>query len=116
MVPPEFSADSFVEEGGLDGDAADWGLPSRRFTLELRIHSAHEDMISDLQAFPLSPDQKISKEKATGNHLLTVPRMHGTHQLIEWILGRVEHVEVLAPTSLRNYIVERLHSTLALYA
>ena len=42
--------------------------------------------------------------------------MHGTHQLAEWILGRVEHVEVLAPSSLRNYIVERLESTLALYA
>ena len=115
LVPADFNADAFVAEGGLDGDAADWGLPSRRFTLELRIHSAEGNLLPDLEAFPLSPDQAIKREKGKDSYLLTAPRMHGTHQLIEWILGRVEHVEVLAPSSLRKYIVERLETTLALY-
>ena len=116
LVPAEFNADAFVEGGGLDSDAADWGLPSRRFTLELRIHSATGNLLADLEAFPLSPDQQIRPEKGKDTHLLTAPLIHGTHQLIEWILGRVENVEVLAPNSLRNHIVERLESTLALYA
>jgi predicted DNA-binding transcriptional regulator YafY len=115
LVPAGFNADAFVEEGGLDGDAADWGLPSRRFTLELRIHLNETNLLTDLEAFPLSPEQTLVKEKGTSNHLLTAPRMHGTHQLIEWILGRVEDIEVLAPSSLRTYIKQRLEATLARY-
>jgi predicted DNA-binding transcriptional regulator YafY len=115
LVPAGFSADAFVADGGLEDEAADWGLPSRRFTLELRLFSGDDNLLADLEAFPLSPDQQIEKERGTGHYRLTAPRMRGTHQLVEWILGRVERVEVLAPSSLRSYIVERLEATLARY-
>ena len=63
----------------------------------------------------LEPFTNVYDEQGTDNYLLSAPRMRGTHQLIEWILGRVERVEVLAPSSLRGYIVERLEATLAQY-
>ena len=48
-------------------------------------------------------------------HLLVARRMRGTHQLIEWIMGRLDRVEVVAPTALRNYIMERLDAMQARY-
>jgi len=63
----------------------------------------------------LSKDQSIEKEKGTNNYLLTAKRVRGTHQLIEWILGREERVEVVAPLTLRSYIVDRLDAMRSRY-
>ncbi len=109
LVPDAFSADSYIEKGGLDGDADDWGLGARGFKLVLRIFEGDcDNLLSDLEEFPLSQDQEISREEGTGDYLLEARRIRGTHQLIEWIMGRVERIEVVAPTALRNYIMERL--------
>ena len=116
LVPADFNADDFVAVGGLDGEAADWGLPSRRFTLELRLFDAEDDnLLADLEEFPLSAEQQLVKEQGSNNYLLTAPRLRGTHQLIEWLMGRLERVEVLAPASLRDYVVERLDAMRARY-
>jgi predicted DNA-binding transcriptional regulator YafY len=34
--------------------------------------------------------------------------MRATHELIEWIMGRLDRVEVLAPDALRKHIVSKL--------
>ena len=65
-------------------------------------------MLSDLEEFPLSEQQEILREAGTDHYLLAARRIRGTHQLIEWIMGRVERIEVVAPVSLRDYIMERL--------
>jgi len=109
LVPDDFDADTFIEHGGLDGDADDWGSGDRGFKLVLRIFDGDcDNLLSDLTEFPLSKDQEILREEGTGHYLLSARRMRGTHQLIEWIMGRVERIEVVAPTALRNYIMERL--------
>lgn len=109
LVPDDFNADSFIEDGGLDGDADDWGQGSRSFKLTLRIFDGDcDNLLSDLTAFPLSKKQEIVREEGTDHYLLKARRIRGTHQLIEWIMGRVERIEVVAPTTLRNHIMERL--------
>jgi hypothetical protein len=116
LVPDAFDADSFIVKGGLDGDADDWGLGARGFKLVLRIFGGDGDnLLSDLDEFPLSRNQTIRPEEGTGNYLLEAPRIRGTHQLIEWIMGRVERIEVVAPVALRNYIMERLDAMQARY-
>ena len=116
LVPDDFSAEKYIQEIGLDGDADDWGSSGRGFKLVLRVFDAAADnLLADLETFPLSKDQSIEKEKGTNNYLLTARRVRGTHQLIEWILGREERVEVLAPTTLRSYIVDRLDAIRARY-
>ena len=50
-----------------------------------------------------------------GESLLTARRIRGTHQLIEWIMGRLDRVEVIAPVSLRDYIVEHIDAMQARY-
>lgn len=116
LVPDGFNADTFIEHGGLDGDADDWGQGDRGFKLVLRVFDGDADnLLSDLREFPLSEYQDIEREERTGQHLLTARRMRGTHQLIEWIMGRVERIEVVSPTSLRNYISERIDAMQARY-
>jgi predicted DNA-binding transcriptional regulator YafY len=116
LVPSDFSADQFIQETGLDGDVDDWGGSGRGFKLVLRIFDADQDnLLADLETFPLSKDQTIEKEKGTNNCLLMAKRVRGTHQLIEWILGRVERIEVVAPVNLRQYIVDRLDAMRAVY-
>jgi predicted DNA-binding transcriptional regulator YafY len=109
LVPDDFNADTFIEHGGLDGDADDWGLGDRGFKLVLRVFDGDcDNLLSDLEEFPLSKDQEIIREEGTGHYLLSARRMRGTHQLIEWVMGRVERIEVVAPVALRHYIMERI--------
>jgi len=116
LVPDDFNADTFIDQVGLDRDADDWGGSERGFKLVLRIHDGDSDnLLNDLQEFPLSKDQTIEKEMGSNHYLLTAKRVRGTHQLIEWILGRVDRIEVVAPVNLRQYIVERLDAMRAIY-
>jgi hypothetical protein len=116
LVPQDFSAEKYIQEIGLDRNADEWGGSGRGFKLVLRIFDADEDnLLADLEAFPLSKDQSIEKEKGTKNYLLTARKVRGTHQLIEWILGRVERVEVVSPATLRNHMVDRLDATRSRY-
>ena len=59
---------------------------------------------------------KIEKEQGADNYRLKAPRLRGTHQLIEWLMGRLDRVEVLAPSSLRQYVVEQLDAMRARYS
>jgi predicted DNA-binding transcriptional regulator YafY len=109
LVPDDFDTDHFIERVGLDVDALDWKLPERGFKLILRVFDADSDnLLQDLHEFPLSKQQEIMQEEGTGNHILMARRMRATHQLIEWIMGRLDRIEVLAPVVLREHIVRQL--------
>ena len=116
LVPDDFDADTFIERTGLDSDAGDWGLPSRSFKLTLRIFDGDcDNLLSDLGEFPLSKDQEIIREAGTNNYLVSARRIRGTHQFIEWIMGRLDRIEVIAPVSLRDFIIERIDAMQARY-
>ena len=84
----------------------------RGFTLKLRVFDGEKDnLLQDLTEFPLSISQTIGKEKGTSNHILTASGMRASHQLTEWIVGRLHRVEVLAPVKLRAYIADQLSAT-----
>jgi len=117
-VPDDFRADRYLQHSGMD---VELGLPDtppgRRFTLKLRIHDgARDNLLRDLEEFPLSPKQTIDPEPGTPNHLLTAPGLRASHQLMEWIAGRLDRVEVLAPKRLRNEIASRIAAMHRLYA
>ena len=116
LVPDDFNADEFIEQVGLDADALDWEPPARGFKLMLRIFDGNRDnLLADLEQFPLSKQQEVMYEEETGQHLLMARRMRATHQLIEWIMGRLDRVEVLAPDALRQHIVSQLSAMQARY-
>jgi predicted DNA-binding transcriptional regulator YafY len=115
LVPDDFDAGRFIDRVGLDVDIFDWAVPERGFKLILRIFDGDSDnLLADLREFPLSSKQEIMEEDA-GSHLLMARRMRATHQLIEWIMGRLDRIEVVAPTTLREHIVEQLAAMQARY-
>lgn len=117
-VPAEFDAEKYIARGGLEVEShEEAGLPARGFTLKLRIYDGDNDNLrQDLEEFPLSKGQTITKEKGAGQHLLTAPGVRASHQLTEWILGRLDRVEVIAPRKLRRYITDQVAAIQARYA
>ena len=116
-VPDDFDADKFIQQVGLDVESHDEsGLPASGFKLKLRVIDAKSDnLFRDLKEFPLSRNQELTKEKGTDNYILSAKGMRATHQLTEWIVGRLDRVEVLSPLSLRTYIAERIAAVHRLY-
>ena len=116
LVPDDFDAGQYIDRVGLDTDIFDWAQPDRGFKLILRIFDAGSDnLLADLQEFPLSKKQEIMLEEGTDNHILMARGMRATHQLIEWIMGRLDRVEVVAPKALRDHVVYKLSSMQARY-
>jgi hypothetical protein len=117
-VPEDFDADKYIAKGGLEAVSHhEAGLPARGFTLKLRILDGESDnLLQDIEEFPLSLSQVIEKEKGTKNHILAAKGMRASHQLTEWIVGRLDRVEVLAPTRLRHYFAGRIASLNELYS
>jgi len=117
-VPNDFDAARYIAGGGLEAEShEEAGLPARGFTLKLRIYAgASDNLLQDLEEFPLSRKQTIEKERRTRNHILTAPGIRASHQLTEWILGRLDRIEVLAPDKLRSYIVDRIDAMRKRYA
>ncbi len=117
-VPKDFDADNYIARGGLETEShQDAGLPKRGFTLRLRLYNGKKDnLLQDIEEFPLSKSQTIEVEKGTSNQILTASGMRATHQLTEWIVGRLDRVEVLAPVNLRQYIADKIAATHQRYA
>ncbi len=116
-VPDGFDVTRFVASGGIDVETSAEGLPTRAFTLKLRVIDREIDnLLQDLKEFPLSLKQEIRKERGTSNHILTAPGMRASHQLIEWIVGRLDRVEVVEPKSLREHVAERIASVHSIYS
>jgi predicted DNA-binding transcriptional regulator YafY len=115
-VPENFDAAHFVAAGGMDVATGEESLPKRAFTLKLRVMDGTRDnLLQDLEEYPLSREQTIHKERGTDSHVLTAAGMRASHQLIEWIVGRLDRVEVLEPKSLRNHVGERIAAIHTLY-
>jgi hypothetical protein len=130
-VPADFSATEYVKAGQIDVDLYRQPAqnPEPNFTLLLRIYKGTNDksdndkkkknkdnLLLDLEEFPLSKEQTIAKEPGTENYLLTAPDMRATHQLVEWIVGRMARVEVVAPDKLRSHVVKQINAMQKRYA
>ncbi|MFC1560317.1 helix-turn-helix transcriptional regulator [Pseudomonadota bacterium] len=118
-APADYSATDYVKSGKVDVPL--WpsdNKPERKFTLELVVYALkkNDNLLQDLEEFPLSRKQTISKEPGTDNYLLTARDMRATHQLVEWIVGRIDRVEVKAPEKLRSYVVDKINAMQQRYA
>jgi len=117
-VPNDFSCDAFIEKEGMDVAVYDNGKPwDRAFSLKLRVFAgASDNLLQDLREFPLSRKQRIVPEEGSDNHILTAPGMRASHQLTEWVVGRLDRVEVIAPTRFRDHIASRLSAAAGIYS
>ena len=116
QVPHDFDINVYVEKGRLDMRAFDCSSEeSRSFTLKLRIHGQADNLIRDLKEHPLSEHQQILPDTENDAHILTASGMRATHSLVEWVMGRMERVEVILPLRLRKHVMEKVDAMHSLY-
>ena len=88
----------------------------RSFTLKLLIRSdINDNLVRDLREFPLSEEQEIEERLGKGDCLLTARGMLPTHTLIDWIMGRLDRVEVLEPPAIREYVSDKVRAMYKMY-
>ncbi|MBF38669.1 helix-turn-helix transcriptional regulator [Idiomarina sp. UBA4520] len=102
-IPEGFTLKGYLEKGALqfsDGNT---------FTLKARIN---DNLAMHLTETPLSDDQQITADGET--NILTATVID-SWQLHWWVKSMGAQIEVLAPESFRDSIVEELKETLAAY-
>lgn len=102
--PPDFDLDTYIRQGGANFGAGE------EITLQLRVDAR---LAAYLAEAPLAEGMRMSPD---GDHVRVEATLPDTWQLRWWILSQAEQAEVLAPAFLREYIQERLQSTLRRYA
>src|SRR5690554_221943 len=130
-VPDDFEVMPWLQRGGMDilalpssdsassADSKSDDSNNDNVDVLLRIYSAKpkqiDNLIRDLQESRLADDQVGPQLDDEGHWQMCLPQTRVTFQLIEWILGRGDRVEVLQPQALREHIQAHLKTTLQRY-
>ncbi|NEX23388.1 WYL domain-containing protein [Thiorhodococcus mannitoliphagus] len=96
--PPGFDFDAYLASGTFDYVTAD-GAPQR---VELRMSEA---AAAHLEETPLSADQCITAEPQSPGWLRVSATLRETEQLVWWLRGFADQVEILAPPALRARLI-----------
>jgi len=108
-VPKTFKTKTFIDDGGMEVEVPELKeMAKRGFTLELLMYDGNDNLRRDLEEYPVSRKQTVKDVPGTKNFKVTARHMRASRQLVEWILGRADRVEVLAPAELRHYIADRI--------
>ena len=82
--------------------------------LEIRVRGYLATLLS---ACPLTDEQELADEPEDAGFTLRVKaRLPSTGQLLRWLLGAGDNVEVVAPETLRRIVAAQAAKTAALYA
>lgn len=119
QVPEYFNVTDYVNQGFVDVPAYNEAPPesdNNSFSLILKIWGDEDDnFIRDLDEYRLSAKQQLTLVPDKGYYLLEAPDMRATQALVEWVLGRMERVEVVEPSHFRNYIRQKTEQILQRY-
>ena len=103
-----FDLDRAIAQGRIDFGQG------RLIDLELRVRGY---LATLLEVCPLSDDQCLADEPDDSGFLLRVKaRIPSTGQLLRWLLGAGDNLEVMAPAELRRVVAVQSAKTAALYA
>ncbi len=103
-----FDLDQAIAQGRIDFGQG------RLIDLELRVRGY---LATLLEVCPLSDDQCLEDEPDDSGFLLRVKaRLPSTGQLLRWLLGAGDNLEVMAPAELRRVVAVQSAKTAALYA
>ncbi len=104
---PGFDLDQAIAQGRIDFGQG------KLIDLELRVRGY---LATLLEACPLSDNQRLEDEPDDSGFLLRVTaRLPSTGQLLRWLLGAGDNLEVLAPAELRRVVAAQSAKTAALY-
>lgn len=104
---PAFDLEHAIEDGYADFGQGDW------IELELRVRGYLARVLPDC---PLSPDQQCTAEPEGADFKIRVrASVPSTGQLLRWLLGAGDNVEVVAPSELRRILASQAAKMARLY-
>jgi predicted DNA-binding transcriptional regulator YafY len=109
---PARRLDGFDLDESIALGKADFGQ-GRRIDLELRVRGYLATLLS---VCPLSDEQQLQDEPEGSPYLLRVKAcLPSTGQLLRWLLGAGDNLEVLAPVELRQVLAVQAEKMAAIY-
>jgi proteasome accessory factor B len=106
------TAEGFDLDAAIADGRADFGA-GETITLELRVRGYLAEV---LRVCPLEPNQKIEDEPPDSEFELRVSaQVPSTGQLLRWLLGAGNNLEVMAPPDLRRVVAAQTRKAAALY-
>ena len=110
---PARAAAGFDLDRAIAQGRADFGQ-GEMIDLEIRVRGYLATLLS---ACPLTDEQTLEDEPEDSGFTLRVKaRLPSTGQLLRWLLGAGDNVQVVAPETLRNVVAGQAAKTAALYA
>lgn len=110
---PARAATGFDLDRAIAQGRADFGQ-GEMIDLEIRVRGYLATLLS---ACPLTDEQELADEPEDAGFTLRVKaRLPSTGQLLRWLLGVGDNVEVVAPETLRRVVAAQAAKTAALYA
>ena len=104
---PAFDLEHAIEDGHADFGQGDW------IELELRVRGYLARVLPDC---PLAPDQQCTAEPEGADFKIRVrASVPSTGQLLRWLLGAGDNVEVVAPPELRRILASQAAKMAKLY-
>jgi len=105
---PSFNLDDWIADGKVDFGQG------KCIKLELRVRGYLTEV---LQACPLEPKQELEDEPDGADFAIRVrATLPATGQLLRWLLGAGNNLEVVAPEELRSVVAAQAAKMAALYA
>lgn len=106
------TAEGFDLDAAIADGRADFGA-GETIALELRVRGYLAEV---LRVCPLEPNQMIEDEPPDSNFELKVnAQVPSTGQLLRWLLGAGDNLEVMAPPDLRRVVAAQTRKAAALY-
>ena len=104
----DFDLDVAMAEGALDFGQGDW------IDLELRVRGYLTDLLT---VCPLEPGQRWEDEPDGAAFAIRVwATLPSTGQLLRWLLGAGDNVEVVAPADLRQTVAMQAAKVAGIYS
>ena len=117
----DFDINKYIQDHMMDRIHPDIAKRMSTITADVRLQlhpegdgSNFEFMRKDLEEYRLS-NQQVGPKKIDDQWFIDLPNQRLSLQLIEYLAGRWESVEVLEPAILRDLIKTKLNKTLARY-
>jgi len=104
-IPPDFDANEYL--------GSSWGIVVEEEVKTIRLRIEDPEIMRIMGETVWHPSQVLEKQK-DGSMIMTL-KVTDTYELLSWILGWGEKLEVLEPPEIREGIVETIEATRDVY-
>lgn len=105
VIPPDFDANEYL--------GSSWGIVVEEEVKTVRLRIESQDIMRIMGETIWHPSQVLEKQK-DGSMIMTL-KVTDTYELLSWILGWGEKMEVLEPPEIREAVIETAEAMLDVY-